>query len=130
MITSVYFIAVKGRYGSPIKIGVSKNPEQRLSLLQAGSPDELYTIGVTPGSYKDEALIHRAFSDLHIRSEWFRHGGELEFFVNEIIQYGIDAVREKLEARAKSGRGIRVKSNEGIERIRLGVSSRRLGRAA
>ncbi|WP_037069632.1 GIY-YIG nuclease family protein [Rhizobium favelukesii] len=124
MNASIYFIAVKGRDMSPIKIGTSKNPDQRLSLLQAGSPDELYTIGVTAGSYKDEALIHRAFSGLHMRNEWFRYDAELEFFAHEIIRRGVNAVRVELQDRAQSGRGIRVKSIGGIERIRLGVARR------
>lgn len=118
----MYFIAVKGRHHSPIKIGSTQNVEQRMSTLQTFTPDELQLIGHVEGNYKDEALIHRAFSAQHLRSEWFQYSPELERVVSQIVSHGLESVRSNLVELGKAGCGIRIKSPEGIERIRRGTS--------
>jgi hypothetical protein len=122
----IYFIDAKERHQSPIKIGLTGNIEQRVSALQAFTPDELQMLGYVEGTYKDEALIHRAFSAQHIRSEWFRYSPELSSVVSRIVLHGFESVRSHLNELAKSGVGIRIKSPEGIETIRRGTSGKRV----
>lgn len=66
----VYFVRPIGMDG-PIKIGCSTKPLDRLAILSAWSPFPLELIGSVPGTFSDEARLHRRFSDLHTRKEWF-----------------------------------------------------------
>lgn len=62
----------KGR----IKIGWSQNPLRRLETLQAGNPDQLYLILVTP--QRSEKAAHNRFQSYRIgATEWFWPGDEL-----------------------------------------------------
>lgn len=76
MVSYVYFI--KTFKESPlIKIGYSKNPKKRLSVLQIGSASKLQLMGVI--KCKDEShaksiekLAHNIFYKQRKRGEWFR----------------------------------------------------------
>lgn len=58
--------------GLPIvKIGMAKNPEARLKDHQCGHWEELKIIRLWEGGRKEERMLHKKFSDLHIRGEWF-----------------------------------------------------------
>jgi hypothetical protein len=65
----VYFI------GSPsfsaIKIGVARDPRQRLMDLQIGNPFELHIISILPGGMPMESAFHRRMGDARRRGEWF-----------------------------------------------------------
>ena len=75
----VYFI----RNGSYVKIGISENPEQRLSALQGSSPIELELLCVVPGGRKLENKLHRQFKSLRGSGEWFKAEQELmEYIIN------------------------------------------------
>lgn len=76
MIVYVYFIQ-KG-YGS-FKIGVSVDPEKRLSALQTANHAELFLIAKFPFSSRSEAMqveksLHRKFARFRLEGEWFRRG--------------------------------------------------------
>lgn len=114
----VYFISVQGRPQGPIKIGSSFDVMQRFDNLRKAAPDDLQLLGFIEGSHKDEALIHRAFCSQHLHNEWFAHSDGLMSFVHAALMQGFDAVKELLEPLAKEGWGIRVKSEEGLRRIR------------
>jgi pyridoxal biosynthesis lyase PdxS len=75
--STVYFIRV-GDDG-PIKIGrTNGNPLARLAALQISSPFELRIIAtIAPAGVMIENGLHRLFSHLHIRGEWFSPEPEL-----------------------------------------------------
>lgn len=58
----IYF----ARLGDLVKVGFSKNPDERVHRLNA------LLLGVCKGNRELEAELHSEFSDLHERGEWFR----------------------------------------------------------
>lgn len=66
----VYFIHDAASHA--IKIGLAKDVERRLSILQIGNPNCLQLIAVIPGDERLEHLLHYAFMPDRIRGEWFR----------------------------------------------------------
>ncbi len=71
----VYFVQ-QGEDG-PIKIGLSVDPEKRLSSLQVSTSEPLYLRAATPGDWSVEEGLHQHFAHLHIQGEWFRPGPDL-----------------------------------------------------
>lgn len=65
---SVYFI----RYGEMIKIGFTLNVAKRVVGLQSGFPSALELVHSIPGTPLDEMYLHKKFSSLKERGEWFR----------------------------------------------------------
>ena len=57
-----------------IKIGISKDPQERLRQLQTGNSNELQLVAyreATNERFKDETEAHKANSQYRIRGEWF-----------------------------------------------------------
>jgi len=57
-----------------IKIGISKDPEQRVKQLNVGHPDTLklvYMAKAIDNTYLSEKEAHEKCKDYHLRSEWF-----------------------------------------------------------
>ena len=72
---NVYFIRM-GKKG-PIKIGVAKDIQRRMSELQTANPYELKLISSIPcksenDAYRLEKKIHSIFKKQNIRGEWFQ----------------------------------------------------------
>ena len=67
--TFIYFIQMG--YVGPIKIGLAKDPEKRVTALQVSSPYALRLIYATPGGANTEREIHREYNRYRIRGEWF-----------------------------------------------------------
>lgn len=84
MTKHIYFIKPVGMDG-PIKIGCSDKPAKRLITLAAWSPFELEIIGSVPGGFSDESRLHRRFSDLHTRKEWFMSSPALRQTIEIIL---------------------------------------------
>lgn len=86
----VYFIQCGGDRG-PVKIGYSRNVEQRVSDLQVASPYPLVVIGKFKSDNAEafEASFHRLFADLHLRGEWFAWSPEFKRLVD-----GMNRVQE------------------------------------
>lgn len=80
----VYFIKPVGMDG-PIKIGCSTKPVGRLTTFSAWSPFPLELIGSVPGDFADEGRLHRRFSDLHTRKEWFMSSPLLRQTIERIL---------------------------------------------
>ena len=80
----VYFVRPVGMDG-PIKIGCSADPDGRLKVLSAWSPFPLELIGSVPGDFKEEGHIHRRFSNLHTRKEWFMSSPLLRGTIERIL---------------------------------------------
>ena len=76
---SVYFIQ-SGEQGH-IKIGQSSDPIQRIVNLQTGSPIKLNLLAIAENH--DEFEIHKKFSHLRSRGEWFESDAELLEFVDK-----------------------------------------------
>lgn len=75
----IYFVLS----GDFVKIGHSVNPEKRLTVLSTGCPTECKMIGVMPGNQPDEAKVHKQFSHLRTKGEWFRFSPEIKRFVSK-----------------------------------------------
>ncbi len=56
----------------PVKIGFAADPEERLRDLQCAHHETLHLIRTWDGNRTEEAKLHRHFSRLRIRNEWFR----------------------------------------------------------
>lgn len=83
----VYF--AQGSDLGPIKIGHTRRVRWRALELQIGYPfGELLFVGLMLGPPATEREMHRRFSHLHIRDEWFRPGHELVEFVRTLSRGG------------------------------------------
>lgn len=69
----VYVYAMQEVETGNIKLGVSKDPEQRLKQLQVGNSSTLKLVGyrAAPNGRKDEAMQHKLNGVHHVRGEWF-----------------------------------------------------------
>ena len=70
----VYVISSTRHY---FKIGVARSPEKRLASLQTGNPESLYIEALIKcpsekSAYDLESILHRRFSNRHVRNEWFQ----------------------------------------------------------
>jgi hypothetical protein len=77
----IYFIQ-QGDSG-PIKIGFSTRPKERLRTLQTAHTDKLNMLHCELGSEADEARLHRKFSNIHIKGEWFKADDSLVEFIRK-----------------------------------------------
>lgn len=66
-----YVYVIKNVTTGAYKVGISKNPEQRLKSLQVGNDGELRLIGYKQGTFQDETAAHKRLADKNIRAEWF-----------------------------------------------------------
>ena len=57
--------------GGPVKIGMSRNPDNRVEELQPGSPFPLQVIRVYPHQGRYERSVHKALSQWRLHGEWF-----------------------------------------------------------
>lgn len=65
----VYFIAPIE--GGPVKIGTTKNINQRLATIQSSSPLPLHLISCAPGDRDLETSLHAMFHTERLHGEWF-----------------------------------------------------------
>lgn len=104
----VYFIRPIGMDG-PIKIGVSDEPETRLSTFSPWSPYPLELIGMVPGDHRDEQFMHRAFADVHSHREWFHSSPLLRSTIKAVIDAGsVDAARQHLKPKGTVRKSVRI----------------------
>lgn len=95
----VYFIKPIGLDG-PIKIGCAYVPQKRLMALAMWSPFPLELIGSVQGTLKDEAFLHRCFTNDHSHHEWFQVTEELRNAIDMALKAGtIDVLRSILKAK-------------------------------
>lgn len=79
----VYFVA--DRNGDHVKIGVSHDPDKRLSSLQTGNRDKLHLLAVVEGDSSLEQEYHERFKHLRRSGEWFALAPELTNFIQDLI---------------------------------------------
>lgn len=80
-IPDVYFI--QGEVTQRIKIGVSKNPEKRLTQLQSSEPLILLAV-IKGGGKKTEEKLQEQFKRDHLHGEWFSPGKELLEYIDNL----------------------------------------------
>lgn len=71
----VYFIAGAG---TPIKIGMSNAPYERLAALQTAHWMRLEILALMEGGLELEVAMHQRFAALRLEGEWFARTPELE----------------------------------------------------
>lgn len=81
----VYFI--RGSCRGPIKIGSSRNPEDRLVTLQTSHPDQLILMAaINDRGHSWESTLHQHFARFRMRGEWFWPAPSLIAFIRWIIR--------------------------------------------
>jgi predicted nucleic acid-binding Zn ribbon protein len=73
----VYVIGVVGDSDSVIKIGYARSVEERLKVLQIGSPVMLEVIASADGRISHEQRLHRMLMASKSHGEWFRRTPEV-----------------------------------------------------
>lgn len=66
-----YVYVIKNLTTGAYKVGIGKNPKQRLKSLQVGNDGELILIDYKHGTFQDETAAHKRLVDKNIRAEWF-----------------------------------------------------------
>lgn len=76
----MFVYAIRESETGRIKIGISRDPEQRLKQLQIGNSQKLEIVAtkLAANRFKDEKLAHIQNSTHHIRSEWFDEGATIQ----------------------------------------------------
>lgn len=72
----IYFITCRAIHA--VKIGYSDNVAARLTKMQSDCPLPLKLEAVIEGDICSESELHRAFSDLRLKGEWFHIGPSIE----------------------------------------------------
>lgn len=84
------YVIGSGQPGQPVKIGVAANVQNRLRMLQTGSPaplKALFSIELTPDIVrKAESACHRLLHESRLAGEWFQSDPEKAVeVVNDVI---------------------------------------------
>ena len=85
MIGYIYFISGPALCAG-IKIGFSKNPIERLAIVQAQAAVKLHILASVPGTMEDEKTIHHALHHYRMCGEWFKTGLVVNRLVTKIIR--------------------------------------------
>ena len=77
---NMYVYAIRECDTGNIKLGISRDPEQRLKQMQTGNSSRLELVGYREAKnrFKDERALHFKAADYRIRGEWFNHNA-MEF---------------------------------------------------
>lgn len=78
----VYFIQ-RGKNG-PVKIGYSKDPEKRLTILQTASSARLRLLAKLRGGARVEKILHEVLDEERVFGEWFAPSPRLLRFIADI----------------------------------------------
>jgi len=77
----IYFIYGRANKNEAyVKIGYSKNPEQRLKQLQTGCPIKLSIRYTMSGNFETEKALHEYYKEYKVphSKEWFYFRGDLK----------------------------------------------------
>lgn len=78
----VYVVRERGT--ERIKIGVSRQPSDRLKNLGSEAGIELELVAIIPGGIRQERALHKRFAACRTRGEWFQADGALRAWMAEI----------------------------------------------
>lgn len=82
-----YFIQQEN--GGNIKIGfTTQEPEKRLANLQTGSAYQLRIVGLLQGNRENK--LHKNFSDIKVKGEWYKNSKELVDYIKSNSLEGYD----------------------------------------
>ena len=85
---TIYFLQQTPPDG-PVKIGYTKRKVRtRVGEAQTFSATKLFVLVEVMGTKDHEKALHRAFSHLRIRGEWFSYGGEIRDLVCHLVEGG------------------------------------------
>ena len=76
----IYFIEAVGT--DKVKIGIAKDPEERLKQLQTGSSVKLRLMDSIGAYANEEKKLHLKFKDLRHSGEWFFLTKELKDYIS------------------------------------------------
>jgi hypothetical protein len=99
----VYFI--QSMANDLIKIGYSSRVSCRRQELSYIMGVELVLLGVIDGTRKDETVLHKRFSDLRTKGEWFCPADELLSFIDQNARPYNDTSERSRKARSFSIKG-------------------------
>jgi len=85
----VYFLRADN---GTIKIGSALNVKQRESAVNSLSPVLVSLVAVMPGGERKEAELHKMFSHVWLRGEWFNSCPEMEKLISA---WAVPATRKK-----------------------------------
>lgn len=77
-----------------IKIGTSYNPRERVRTISSYSPTLVRLIATWPGSYGNEAALHKRLEPSRHHCEWFEPTSAVLEFVDEVFGRGVTHVPE------------------------------------
>lgn len=82
----IYFAEMIDHDESPIKIGVSDDPQKRIRQQQTGNPYILEVIATMPGDKETERELHQKFSKWRCLGgeEWFDRNPELDSLISNL----------------------------------------------
>jgi len=71
---NLYVYAIREQETGKLKLGISKNPHQRMKQLQTANPNRLELVAAipAPNRFKDESRMHHEASEHRIHGEWFK----------------------------------------------------------
>ena len=69
---------------SYVKVGISKDPQKRLTAIQLSSPIKLTCLGYLPANEDIEKKIHRCLKKHHSRGEWFKYNGSVHEYIDSL----------------------------------------------
>ncbi len=72
-VTVIYFICSP----SAVKIGMAKDAQRRLGVLQTSHPETLALVATCEGGRQLEGEYHRRFAEHRLRGEWFSRAPEI-----------------------------------------------------
>jgi uncharacterized protein YlaI len=104
----LYSVYVIGPGDGPYKIGLARNPENRLSSLQTGHHQDLFihwTFGMLKKAEAQfiERAAHSSLKDKRVRGEWFACS----------VKEAIDAISQHIDSRVQTSRYLATKDLRG-----------------
>ena len=95
----IYFIQREDDNRSPVKIGYSFRPRQRLEGIQTCSPYQLIILATADMPRETETIIHEQFKESRMSGEWFKWTPELQIFIDGFVNEGDEPFKVVAEAR-------------------------------
>ena len=86
-----------------VKIGVAKNPVQRMRLFQTGQPTKLVILALADWPNSQERRIHRVLIGQRVEGEWFVINEHIDSLINH-MRSGADSPGEWLSTFAVPSR--------------------------
>lgn len=80
-----------------VKIGIAKDIDSRLKVLQTANPFQLSILDYTEGNI--EKTLHKKFEHLKTKGEWFKYSDEIKSYLLELKEFKENAIGDNSTAR-------------------------------